>query len=151
MSLRETLDSDMKASMKAGEPLRVSVIRLVKSAVRNTEIEKGAPLDEDEIVQVVAKESKRRREAAEMYAKAGRTNLADKETAELHILAEYLPKRLGEDAVLSIAQEVVSELKATSRSDKGRVMSAVMQRVRGRADGKMVSAVVDRLLQSTSG
>lgn len=150
MSLRERLDSDLKASMKAGEVLRVSVIRLARSEIRYAEIAKGSPLTEDEIVLVVAKESKRRREAIEQYEKAGRTDLADKEMAELHILAQYMPEQLSENEVGRVAQEVISELRVTSKADRGKVMSATMQRVRGKADGRLVSEVVNRLLESIS-
>ena len=150
MLLSERLDSDLKAAMKARDALSVSVIRLLRSEIHNAEIAKGATLTEDELVQVVARESKRRREAIEQFEKGGRTDLVDKETAELHVLSQYLPEQLDEAELLGIAREVISELHVTSKADKGRTMSALMQRVRGRADGKMVSQVVDRLLESSS-
>ncbi len=150
MLLWEKLADDMKAAMKAGDALRVSVIRLVRSEVRNAEIAKGAPLTEDEVMQVVAKEAKRRREAIEQFRKGNRADLVEKETAELQILSQYLPEQLDQAEVVRIAREVISELQAASKSDKGKVMSVLMQRVRGRADGKLVSQIVDSLLEGSS-
>ncbi len=150
MTLREKLDNDLKVAMKAGEKLRVSVIRMVKSEVKNTEIAKCEPVTEEDILQVLGRESKRRREAIEQFAGAGRTDLADKEQAELEILSQYLPKQLDEAEITGIAQEVIEELHATSKANKGKVMSALMSRVRGKADGKLVGQVVDRLLQGSS-
>lgn len=150
MSLIEKFQNDMKAAMKAGDTLKVSVIRLLKSEIKNTEIANGRPLTDEEVLSVVAKESKRRRDAIEQFARAGRTDLVDKEKAELEILANYLPKQLDEGDIESIAQEVILELHASSMADKGKVMAALMPKVRGRADGKAVNAIVERLLQSSS-
>jgi uncharacterized protein YqeY len=140
----------MKAAMKAGEPLKVSVIRMLKSEIKNTEIANGKPLTDEEVIGVVARESKRRRESIEQFARAGRTDLVDKEKAELDILSGYLPKQLDEGEVENIAQEVILDLHASSMADKGKVMSALMPRVRGKADGKAVNKIVERLLQSSS-
>jgi len=150
MLLWERLDAEMKTAMKAGEPTKVSVIRMVRSEVRNAEIAKGEPLTEEEISEVLAKEAKRRRESIEQFQKGNRSDLVEKETAALQILSQYMPEQLDEEEIVDIAREVISELHATSRSDKGRVMSAVIQRVRGKADGRLVSQVVDRLLESNS-
>jgi hypothetical protein len=150
MLLREKLESDLKSAMKARDAIRVSVVRLARGEIRNTEIEKGTVLTEDEILQVLGRESKKRRESIEQFKKAGRTDLVDKETAELEILSEYLPEQFDEAKVTGIAQEVILELHAKSKADKGRVMSAMMPRVRGRADGKLVSQVVDHLLEGGS-
>jgi len=149
MTLRERLDEDLKAAMKAQDALKVSVIRLARSEIRNMEIAKGAPLIEDDVLQVLGREVKRRREAIEQFQKGGRADLVDKETAELQLLSEYLPQQLSEAEIVGIAQEVISELHAASKADKGRVMSVLMQRVRGRADGKLVSETVDRLLEGS--
>lgn len=150
MSLRIRLDEDMKTALKNKDSLQLSVIRLLRSELKNAEIAKGAPLTEDEIVQVVAREAKKRRESIEQFEKGGRADLAEKEAAELKILSEYLPEQLGDDEIAGIAQEVISELHATSKADKGKVMAALMPRVRGRADGKLVNQIVDRLLERTS-
>lgn len=150
MSLPERLSEDLKSAMKKRDTPKVSVIRLARSEIRNTEIAKGGPLTDQELIEVLARESKRRREAMEQFQKAGRTDLADKEAAELCILAEYLPQQLSEAEITGIAEEVIAELRATSKADKGKVMSALMQQVRGRADGKLVSQVVDRMLEGIS-
>jgi len=136
--------------MKTGDTLKISVIRLVLSEVRNTEIAKGHTLTDEEIQDVLARQSKQRRESIEQFQKAGRADLVDKESAELRILADYLPQQLSEAEIAGIVQEVISELQATSKADKGRVMAALMPRTRGRADGKLVSAIVDRMLESNS-
>jgi len=150
VSLQERLIDDMKAALKAGDALRLSVIRLLRSELRNMEIAKGAPLTDDEVIQGVVREAKRRREAIEQFQKAGRADLVEKETAELKVLSQYLPEQLDEAEIVGIAQEVISELQATSKADKGKVMGALMQRVRGRADGRLVNQIVDRLLASSS-
>jgi len=150
MSLRERLEEDYKAAMKAGDALKVSVIRMARSEIRNTEIARRHPLSEEEIAEVVAREIKRRQESIEQFARGGRSDLVDKETAEKKILEAYLPKQLEDSELTDIAQEVIAELNATSKADKGRVMGALMQRVRGRADGRLVSDIVDRLLERSS-
>lgn len=134
--------------MKARDESRVSTIRLALAAVKNTEIDRGQELTDDETMEVLAREAKRRREAIEGAEKAGRPDFAEREQKELEILTVYLPKQLGEDEIDRIAQEVITEVGATSMKDRGKVMSALMQRVRGRADGKVVSQVVERALQS---
>lgn len=150
MSLRERLSEDLKSAMKTGDTLKVSVIRLALSEVRNTEIAKGHALSDEEGLDVLARESRKRRESIEQFEKAGRADLVDKESAELRILAEYLPQQLSEAEIAGIAQEVISELQATSKADKGKVMAALVPKTRGRADGKLVSQVVDRMLDGNS-
>jgi uncharacterized protein len=146
MSLAEKLLEDMRTAMKARDELKVSTLRLARSAVKNAEIDKGEALSDDEIVATLARESKRRREAIEEYQKAGRTELADKERTEFAILSEYLPEQLSEPEIEKIAREVLAELGAGA--NKGRMMSAIMPRLRGRADGRLVNQVVDRVLES---
>ncbi len=150
MTLRERLDNDLKSAMKSGDSLRVSVLRMLRSEIRYKEIEKGQPLTDDDIAQVVVKESKKRQEAVDQYEKAGRTDLAEKEAAEKKILSEYLPEQMDEAAIAGIAREVISELHATSKADKGKVMGALMPKVRGKADGALVNRVVDQLLEGNS-
>ena len=134
--------------MKARDELRVSTIRLALSAVRNEEIAKGRELTDDEMTEVLAREVKRRREAIEGAEKARRQDVADKETKELEILTDYLPEQLGEEEIVRIAREIIGEVGAAGPKDRGRVMSALMQRIRGRADGRVASQVVERILQS---
>jgi len=147
MPLAEKLLDDMKSAMKARDELKVSTLRLARCAVKNAEIEKGRELTDEEVIETLTREAKRRREAIEGYEKGGRQELVDKERTELAILTEYLPKQLDEAEIERIAREVAAELGAVGASDKGRMMSAVMPRVRGRADGKVVTQIVDRVLQ----
>ena len=150
MSVREKLEQDLKDAMRARDTIRVSVIRLARSEIRNAEIAKRRSLTDDEIIEVLNRETKRRREAIELYEKGKRPDLVEKETAELHVLSEYLPQQMTEEEIAGIAQEVIAELNANSKADKGKAMSALMQRVRGRADGRLVSEAVDRLLERSS-
>lgn len=147
MALAEKLLDDMKNAMKARDELKVSTLRLARSAIRNSEIDKGHSLSDEEVLDILSRESKRRSEAIESYEKGGRQELADKERKELDILKEYLPEQLEESDIENIAREIATELGASGMKDKGRMMSAVMPRVRGRADGKLVTQVVDRILQ----
>ena len=147
MPLAEKLLDDMKMAMKARDELKVSTLRLARSAIRNAEIDKRRTLTDEEILETLARESKRRREAIEGYQKAGRAELVEKEQTELSILSQYLPQQLDETEIERIAREVAAELGAVGVKDKGRMMSAVMPRVRGRADGKVVTHIVDRVLQ----
>lgn len=147
MSLRERLSEDLKSAMKTGDTLKVSVIRLAISEFRNTEIAKGHAITDEESLEVLTREGKKRRESIEQFEKAGRADLVEKESAELRILADYLPQQMSEAEVTGIVQEVISELQATSKADKGNVMSALMPKVRGRADGKLISQIVDRMLE----
>jgi uncharacterized protein len=149
--LRESIDEQLKSAMKSGDKLTVSVLRMLKSAVKYVEIEKGQQLSDDDVVQVVSREAKRRRESIEQFEQGGRSDLVEQETAELKILSQYLPEQLDEAELAGIAREVISELHAASKADKGKVMGALMPRVRGKADGKLVNRIVDELLQGGSG
>jgi uncharacterized protein YqeY len=147
MSLKDKLQQDMKTAMKARDELKTSTIRLAISAVRNTEIDKGHELSDDEVLEVLAKEAKMRREAVEGAEKAGRLEVAERENKELDILTEYLPKQLSADEITEIVEQVVAETGATSMSDRGKVMSALMPRIKGRADGKLASQIVEQILR----
>jgi len=147
MSQKQQLQEDLKTSLKARDALRVSTIRLALSATKNIEIERGRELTDEELTEVLAREAKRRREAIEGAEKAGRSDIADKENKELEILAEYLPKQLTEKEIEQIAKDVIAEVGAASPQDRGRVMGALMQRIKGRADGKIAGQVVERILQ----
>ncbi len=133
--------------MKARDELKTSTIRLALSAVKNMEIDKGREATDEEITEVLTREVKRRREAIEGAEKAGRSDVADRERGELEILSVFLPKQLGEDEIELIVREVIAEVGAAGPKDRGRVMSVLMPRVRGKADGKVVNQVVERILQ----
>jgi uncharacterized protein YqeY len=147
MSMLEKLNEDMKSAMKSRDEFRLSTIRLVKSELKYDEIKKGHELSDQEIVEVIVRESKKRREALEGAEMAGRADLAEKAKAELSILQEYLPKQLGEEEIEQIVRDIMAEVGAAGPKDKGKLMGVLMPKVRGAADGKLVNQVVERLLQ----
>ncbi|MDQ7819441.1 MAG: GatB/YqeY domain-containing protein [Armatimonadota bacterium] len=146
MSLAERLTADLHQAMRAGDTLRVSTIRLARAAVRNAEIERGHTLSDDEVIEVLTREMKRRREAIEAYTRAGRDDLARKESLELAILAEYVPPPLSAEELQRIVAEAIERVGARDARDVGRVMAAVMPQVRGRADGAAVAELVRQAL-----
>lgn len=142
MTLSERIATEMREAMKARDQLRTSTLRLLMAAIKNTQVERGHPLDDDEVLEVIAKEAKRRRESIEAYRDAGRADLADKESAEHDILAGYLPAQLGEDELGALVDEAIAASGATGAKDMGAVMKVLMPKVKGRADGSVVSAAV---------
>ena len=147
VSVKDQLVEEMKQAMKSRDEIELSTIRLVRAAVRNAEIEKGEDLDDESVVEVIQREAKRRREAIEAYDKADRTDLADRERAELEILRRYLPEQLGEIEIAEIVRGIIAEVGAVGPKDKGKVMGLLMQRHRGRVDGKTANQVADMILQ----
>lgn len=145
-TLQERMETALREAMKARDTTRVSTLRLVRSALQNRRIEKRADLDDSDVLQVLGTQAKQRREAAEQFAAAGRQDLADKEQAELAILREFLPEELTDEALRALVLEVKAAVGATGPKDMGRVMGALMPRVRGRADGARVNAMVRALL-----
>ncbi len=142
MALQEQLDAEMKAAMKEKDALRLSVIRMLKSAVKYREIELGKPLDDVGVQGVVASEIKRRRDSVEQYKAGNRQDLADKESAEIVILQGWMPQQLTESELRAKVDEAIQKTGATSMKDMGGVMKALMPEVQGRAEGKTVSELV---------
>ena len=140
--LRDRISDEMRAAMKAREQTRVSTLRMLMAAMKNTQVEKGHELSDDEVVEVVAREAKRRRESMEAFEKGGRAELVEKEGAELAVLEAYLPEQLGEDELGALVDEAIAETGASSPKEMGAVMKVVMGKVKGRADGAAVSAMV---------
>jgi uncharacterized protein YqeY len=140
--LRDQIADDMRASMKAREQTRVSTLRMLMAAMKNTQVEKGHELDDEEVVEVIAREAKRRRESMDAFSKGGRAELVDKERSELAVLEAYLPERLSDDELAGLVDEAIAESGATSPKEMGQVMKALMPKVKGRADGAAVSAMV---------
>lgn len=147
MSILDTLQEDMKQAMKSRDELTLSTIRMIKSSVSYARIEKGSELTDDEVLAIIAKEAKQRRESIEAAKSAERTDIAERENAELDILKKYLPEQLSESDVEAIVRQIISETGATDIKDRGKVMGPVMQKTRGRADGKIVSQIVERVLR----
>ncbi len=146
MSLKERLTEEMKGAMKARDDLRLSTIRLIRSAVKNKEIELKKELDDQGITDVIASLVKQRRESIRLFKDAGRQELAEKEEKELSTLLGFLPQQLSREEVSVLVSRVVAECGAQGGKDMGRVMKALMPHVAGRADGKMVSDVVKEKL-----
>lgn len=146
MTLKERLNEDMKAAMKAREELRLSVLRLARAALVNAEVAKGAELDDAGVVEVLEKEAKKRRESIAEFTKAGRADLADKEQKELEILTAYLPQPMSVEELRAVARECIAAVGATSPKDIGAVMKLLMPKIRGRADGRVANQIVQELL-----
>lgn len=140
--LRDRIAEDMRAAMKAREQTRVGTLRMVMASVKNAEVERGHALADDEVVEVIAREAKRRRESTDAFGAAGRTDLVEKESAELMVLQAYLPQAMSDEELARAVDEAIAETGATSPSQMGAVMKALMPKVRGRADGAAVSAMV---------
>jgi len=145
MSLADRLQEDLHRALRAGDTLRVSTIRLARAAIHNASIEHGRGLTDREVEEILAREMKRRREAIAAYTRGGRDDLARKEALELAILTEYLPP-LGEADLRAMIRDAVAQTGAAGPQDLGRVMGAVMPRVRGRADGGLVNRLVREVL-----
>jgi uncharacterized protein len=144
MSLPSQIQSDLTAAMKARDTERVQTLRMVVAAIRNARVEAGrtGDLSDQETLDLLTREAKKRTEAAEAYDQADRPELAAKERAELAVIRGYLPEQLGEDEIRAAVDEAIAETGAEGPGDLGRVMSAVMPKVKGRADGRVVNAVV---------
>ena len=148
MPLNEKIAADITAAMKAKDALRLSALRMLKAAVTTKGmVEKGRDLEDAEVLQVVASLVKQRRDSIEQFAKAGRTDLVDKETAEIAILEHYLPPAVSAEEIEAAVTAAIAETGASSAKDMGKVMKAVMPKLAGKnADGKTVNEAVRRKL-----
>ena len=142
ISLKERLDGDLKDAMRNKDSIRRTVLRTIISEIRNAEIAKQEALDDEGVLVVMTKQAQQRRDSIEAFKSASRSDLVESESAELKIISGYLPEQLSEDEIEVVITEVISQVEAKGSSDMGKVMKEIMQRVRGRADGKMVSAIV---------
>lgn len=148
MSISEKIEKDLKDSLKSGDKTRVSILRMVKSAMKNKEIETGGPLKEEDVQAILRSFSKKAGESIEQYTGAGRTELADKEKAELAVIQEYLPRQLSEEEVRQIVSDAINETGAAGMKDMGKVMKAVMAKTKGQADGRIVNNLVKETLEA---
>ena len=148
MTLRDRLTEDMKQAMKDKEAgkLKLSVIRMVRSAAKNVEIDRRKELDDNELLDVVAKEVKMRRDSLDEFRKAGRPELLAVLEQEIAILMEYLPEQMSEAEVRALVTQAVADAQAASAKDMGKVMALLMPKVKGRADGKLMNSIVKELL-----
>lgn len=146
MSLLTTLNEDMKQAMRAKDKESLQVIRMLKASIQNEQIKKGQDLNEEEELTVLSREMKQRRDSLTEFEKADRTDLADKVKKEIVIVENYLPAQLNEEEIRAIVQEAITKTGASSPKEFGKVMGAVMPKVKGKADGNQVNAVVKELL-----
>jgi len=147
MTLLETINAELKASMLARDAERTGALRMLKSAIGYAQIEKKVePLPDAEVLAVVQKEAKRRRDSIEEFDKGGRAELADKERAELKVLEAFLPKAMSPEELEALVVAAIAETGATSKKDMGVVMKVAQAKAAGRAEGRLLSQVVGRLL-----
>ncbi|MBI3998297.1 MAG: GatB/YqeY domain-containing protein [Armatimonadetes bacterium] len=146
MTIQERLDADLKGALRARDEVRTSTIRLARAALQNAEIDRRRPLNEAEVIEVLQREVRRRREAIESFERGGRSDLVQKEQLELAILLGYLPQPLDDEELRRIVGEVVAEVGAVGERDFGRVMGQV-RRVTGRAEGRTVERIVRETLR----
>ncbi|MDD2736492.1 MAG: GatB/YqeY domain-containing protein [Desulfuromonadaceae bacterium] len=146
MTLKEQLNDAMKAAMKARDNLRLSAVRMVRSAIKNREIDSRTELDNQAVIDVISTLAKQRRESIRMYREGNRLELAEKEELELAVLLEFLPAQLSSEEIESLVRQTILKLEANGAKDMGRVMKAVSPLTAGKADGKLVSDTVRRLL-----
>ena len=149
MTLREKISADLINAMKAKEEIKVSALRMLKAAVMKFEVSGGQKVEanDEQIIQIIGKEVKQRKDSIDAFKKGGREDLVKGEEAELKILAAYLPAQMSEDEVRLIVKEVVTQTGASSKADIGKVMGGIMPRVKGKADGQMVNRIVGELLK----
>ena len=150
-SMQERLQEDLKASMRAGDTTRRSLIRYLRSKIHDEEIARRSAPDDDSIIDLLGKQAQQRRDSIEAFRKGNREDLVEKEEAELAMILEYLPEQMSEDEIAALVQKAVEEVGATGPQDMGKVMGKVMPQVRGKSDGRTVSGVVSNLLKGLSG
>ncbi len=146
MGLREKIDSDVKEALKSGAKDKVSTLRMLNAALKNKQIDKRRPLTDDEVVETVRSLIKQRKDSIEQFAKGGRQDLVDKETAEVAVLEGYLPQQLSREEVERMVRDAITQTGAQGAKDMGKVMKALIPAIGGRADGKLVSELVKHAL-----
>jgi len=149
--LQEKLMADLKEAMKGGDKRRLEVIRMVRARIKNAEIARQKGLDDPDVLDVIAKEAKQRRESITEFKKADRQDLLDKEEAELAILLEYLPQQMSREEILAAARGVIEEMGAQGPGDKGKVMQKLIPQLKGKAEGRDINEVVTELLSGSTG
>ena len=151
MSIKETLQDDLKKAMRSGDVMRRSVIRMLRSEIHNREIESRSELDDAATIQLLGRQAQQRRDSIEAFERAEREDLVEKERAELAIIMEYLPEQLSGEELLEIVRSAVEQVGASGPQDMGKVMGAVMPKVRGKAEGREVNRIASELLRGQSG
>ena len=150
MDIRQQIDEDIKRAMRARDKARLAVLRFVLADIKQREVDTRAPLTNDEVLSILVKQAKRRRESIEQYERGGRHDLARKEQFELEQVQSYLPEPLSEEALSAMISESIAQAQATQISDMGNVMARLKAKVQGRAEMKQVSQRVREALQSAA-
>lgn len=148
MALLDQINTDVIAAAKNNEPQVRDTLRMVKTSIKNAEINAGKPLTDDEIIGILSKEVKQRQEAAASFTSGGRPELAEKEEQEIAILEKYLPEQLSEEEIASLVDQAIAETGATQPAEIGKVMAVLMPKTKGRADGGLVSRLVRERLSA---
>ena len=151
MTIQERLMDDLKVAMKTQDAVSRSVLRIMRSAIQYQEKDKRETADDAVVVEVLARIARQYRESIEAYGAAGRTDLVDKEEAELEVIMRYLPRQMDREEILNIVSRVAQETGAVGPADRGKVMGKLMPQLRDKADGSLVSTVVGELLDSLAG
>ncbi|MFC4778525.1 GatB/YqeY domain-containing protein [Paenibacillus sp. GCM10023252] len=147
MNLSERLTDDMKQAMKNQDKFRLSAIRMMRAAIKNLEIDLKRPLDDNEVLDILSREVKQRKDSLQEFDKAGRQDLVNDLAAEIEIIGQYLPTQLTEEEIKAIVTQTIQELGASSKADMGKVMAALLPKVKGRAEGRLVNQLVQQGLQ----
>ncbi|OPJ55612.1 GatB/YqeY domain-containing protein [Alkalithermobacter paradoxus] len=147
MSLKAKLMDDLKSAMKNKDDVRKSVITLLRAGIKQYEVDNRVELDDEGVMDIISKQLKQRKDSLEEFNKAGREDLISETEAEIQVLMEYLPAQLSEEEIEAIVVDTIKEIGASSIKDMGKVMSALMPKVKGRADGKIVNELVKKNLQ----
>lgn len=138
MSILDTLNSDLKVALKGGDRVRADLIRHLKSDIKYREIDKKAPLTDEDIIAVLSSAAKKRREAIEQFQTGGRNDLVDRETHQLNLITDYLPAQMSDEEIDKLVAEAIDEVGAAGPGDLGKVMKVIMPRTKGKADGGRV-------------
>lgn len=146
--MKERLQGDLKQALRSRDVVKCSTIRLLLSAIKNTEIAKMTTLDDAGIIGVIAREVKQRDESIQAFRQGNRPELVAKEETEKAILMGYLPEQVNREEIIATARRIIAEVGAKGPGDKGKVMPRIMAELRGRADGREINAIVTELLQS---
>ncbi|MCR2803183.1 GatB/YqeY domain-containing protein [Paenibacillus soyae] len=147
MNLSERLNDDMKQAMKSQDKFKLTTIRMMRASVKNMEIELKRPLEDNEVLDILSREIKIRKDSLQEFQKAGRDDLVTGLAAEIEIISQYLPEQLTEEEIQEIVRQTIQELGASSKAEMGKVMGALMPKTKGRADGKLVNKAVQQFLQ----
>jgi uncharacterized protein YqeY len=148
LALEERLTADLKEAMKSHSKQRVSELRMIKAAIKNTEISQGKSLDDVSVIEVLSRKAKQHRESIVEFKKANRQDAVEKEEAELAIVLEYLPQQMSREEIEALVRQVMTEVEARSPKDKGKLMSKLMPQLKGKADGQLVNEIVMQFLES---